>query len=116
MLAPFSIHSFLKVATPEAPPAPATLAPTRRPAVEATPAPSGLPKHIPALDGLRGVAVLLVLFCHATLRPFDSLGPDGTNAAFSGVLDKLILAAARLSWTGVDLFFVPSGFLITGIL
>jgi peptidoglycan/LPS O-acetylase OafA/YrhL len=75
-----------------------------------------LPSHIPALDGIRGLAVLLVLFCHATQRPFESLGPEGTNAVFTGVIDKAILSVARLSWTGVDLFFVLSGFLITGIL
>jgi peptidoglycan/LPS O-acetylase OafA/YrhL len=63
-----------------------------------------LPAHIPALDGIRGLAVLLVLYCHATL-----IEP-------SGALGKLFLATSRLSWTGVDLFFVLSGFLITGIL
>jgi peptidoglycan/LPS O-acetylase OafA/YrhL len=73
-----------------------------------------LPSHIPALDGIRGFAVLLVLFCHATQRPFGS--PDEINAAFTGPIDKAILTAARLSWTGVDMFFVLSGFLITGIL
>ena len=61
--------------------------------------------HIPALDGLRGLAVLLVLFCHATMLK-DLPGPAG----------KLYLALARISWCGVDLFFVLSGFLITGIL
>lgn len=68
--------------------------------------------HIPALDGIRGLAVLLVLFCHATGRPFgEDAGPY-----FTGAIDKLVLALSKLSWTGVDLFFVLSGFLITGIL
>lgn len=73
-----------------------------------------LPSHIPALDGIRGLAVLLVLFCHAAQRPFGE-GAD-VNLIYTGAIDRLILTAARLSWTGVDMFFVLSGFLITGIL
>lgn len=61
--------------------------------------------RMPALDGVRGLAVLLVLFCHATMLN-DVPGAAG----------KLYLALARISWAGVDLFFVLSGFLITGIL
>jgi peptidoglycan/LPS O-acetylase OafA/YrhL len=72
-----------------------------------------LPSHIPALDGIRGIAVLLVLFCHATQRPFGH-GAEA-DASFVGI-DRAILSLARLSWTGVDMFFVLSGFLITGIL
>ena len=60
--------------------------------------------HIPALDGIRGLAVLLVLVCHGTL----------TNPA--GLFGQAFQAATRLTWSGVDLFFVLSGFLITGIL
>ena len=50
--------------------------------------------YYPALDGLRGVAILLVVFLHN----FDFM-----NYFFFG-------------WLGVDLFFVLSGFLITDIL
>jgi peptidoglycan/LPS O-acetylase OafA/YrhL len=61
--------------------------------------------HIRALDGIRGAAILLVLFYH--------LG-NSVGAEF-GVNSKLQVMAG-LGWVGVDLFFVLSGFLITGIL
>src|SRR5262245_5427661 len=72
-----------------------------------------LPSHIPALDGIRGLAVLLVLFWHATQRPFAA---EAANINFDSGIDRVVLSLARVSWTGVDLFFVLSGFLITGIL
>lgn len=53
---------------------------------------SRLPAYMPELDGLRAVAILTVVFFHLQL-PYCSLG-----------------------WGGVNLFFVLSGFLITGIL
>jgi peptidoglycan/LPS O-acetylase OafA/YrhL len=60
---------------------------------------------MPALDGLRGVAIAGVLACH-----FLNAWPGAT------ALDRGAVAALGLGWTGVDLFFVLSGFLITGIL
>lgn len=50
--------------------------------------------HYPALDGIRGVAILLVVFLH--------------NFGFMNYF--------FFGWLGVDLFFVLSGFLITTIL
>ncbi|HXS04133.1 MAG TPA: acyltransferase [Rhodanobacter sp.] len=61
-------------------------------------------QHFAALDGLRGVAIVLVL-----LHGFDVIQPSGT---FGHALDDLL----DLGWIGVQLFFVLSGFLITGIL
>jgi peptidoglycan/LPS O-acetylase OafA/YrhL len=62
--------------------------------------------HLVPLDGLRGLAIVLVLLLHFTT---DMSLPAGTLAA--GVRQ-----AFQIGWIGVDLFFVLSGFLITGIL
>jgi peptidoglycan/LPS O-acetylase OafA/YrhL len=59
-----------------------------------------LRKAIPELDGVRGVAILLVLLCHA--GGFFEWKPLSASFGYGSV--------------GVDLFFVLSGFLITGIL
>jgi peptidoglycan/LPS O-acetylase OafA/YrhL len=61
--------------------------------------------HVPALDGVRGTAVLLVVINHVA----ESL--QGEFEYYDPVT-----TLARLGWVGVDLFFVLSGFLITGIL
>lgn len=64
-------------------------------------------RHLPRLDGLRGVAIGLVMLHHFTI--YGGMRP--------GVgLDRLYYALGQSAWWGVDLFFVLSGFLITGIL
>ena len=72
---------------------------------------SGKPRlaHIPELDGVRGIAAVMVL-CHHLL--FTSVpNPENWNA--------FVLYASRISHAGgngIDLFFVLSGFLITSLL
>lgn len=63
--------------------------------------------RIPALDGLRGVAVIAVIAVHANVL----FGGDTVGGA-SAVVARLLGAG----WIGVDLFFCLSGFLITRIL
>ena len=65
-----------------------------------------LPRHLPALDGLRGIAALLVLAGHW----IGSLSAEYGSALY------IVKRALWLAGTGVDLFFVLSGFLIGGIL
>jgi peptidoglycan/LPS O-acetylase OafA/YrhL len=61
--------------------------------------------RIPPLDGVRGLAILMVMLTH-----------------YDAFLDRrsfpqhILLSVFDYGWAGVDLFFVLSGFLITGIL
>ena len=57
--------------------------------------------RIPELDGVRGLAILMVVFWHYVV----CLVPAGSIMSRIGAS----------SWSGVDLFFVLSGFLIGGI-
>lgn len=67
------------------------------------------------LDILRGIAILLVLGCHfaAELTPSGPGAQPGQNA---GWLKPLAAFFYFFGWTGVDLFFVLSGFLVGGLL
>jgi peptidoglycan/LPS O-acetylase OafA/YrhL len=64
-------------------------------------------RRIRELDGLRGTAILLVLIFHCFTEPIGEVWPNPLS---------YMKYATRLTWTGVDLFFVLSGFLIGGIL
>ena len=66
--------------------------------------------HYPAIDGLRGFAVLLVIWFHSSY--FVTIGME---EQLGGITYGYYLLSI-LGETGVDLFFVLSGFLITGIL
>ncbi len=71
--------------------------------------PAGAPlsaRRFPAADGIRGLAILVVV-----LHNSEFIERNGT-----GFLVKLTGAITATGWVGVQLFFVLSGFLITGIL
>jgi peptidoglycan/LPS O-acetylase OafA/YrhL len=59
--------------------------------------PSWLPNYLPELDGLRGLAILGVVFYHSSPR----------------LVGTWMYGGALWGWSGVLLFFAMSGFLIT---
>src|SRR5258706_12209135 len=59
-----------------------------------------------ALDILRGIAILIVLGRHLFFLPTDLPPPA----------DLFFRTWIRCGWAGVDLFFVLSGFLVSGLL
>jgi peptidoglycan/LPS O-acetylase OafA/YrhL len=66
----------------------------------------GHERHIPELDGIRGLAALAVVFYHAA-----QLTVTGSHGILHAFLDISLFGDL-----GVDVFFALSGFLITGIL
>jgi peptidoglycan/LPS O-acetylase OafA/YrhL len=76
------------------------------PVEHASPAPFRITSgHIPALDGIRGAAAATVFIYHY-----------GGGARSSDFAFHIVGKTIHLGWVGVSLFFVLSGFLITGIL
>lgn len=66
-----------------------------------------LAERISELDGMRGLAILLVLLYHILQR---------NPVPMSGSLFQSLKRFTEMGWAGVDMFFVLSGFLITSIL
>ena len=65
---------------------------------------SSPPSYLPTLDGVRGIAIALVVA--------HQLNHLGGHDIATRIADHLLVGG----WAGVQLFFVLSGFLITGIL
>jgi len=79
----------------------------------AQPVPVAAPRPLlrsvmPGLDAVRGLAVLMVVTYHGF---FWNAATDNMRGA-----ERLIIFSFQGNWLGVQLFFVLSGFLITGIL
>lgn len=70
--------------------------------------PSILRSHMPELDTLRGIAVSMVVLFHGFGFTYGLKGLSG--------IPRILVGLTLAGWTGVNLFFVLSGFLITGIL
>jgi len=79
----------------------------RRPSLPSSSAVRPRQERVPELDGLRGTAIFMVLVFHYLEQQGFVAGGGLTPA-----LQRLVL----MGWSGVDLFFVLSGFLIGGIL
>jgi len=65
-------------------------------------------QRVKELDGIRGIAILMVLVWHTLSCYRDDLSP--------GSVLHYLQMPTRFFWSGVDLFFVLSGFLIGGII
>lgn len=66
-------------------------------------------QHIKALDGVRGLAILIVIFYHVACKIPEAFHPQD-------MINKVFFLVVFGLWIGVDLFFVLSGYLITSIL
>jgi peptidoglycan/LPS O-acetylase OafA/YrhL len=73
------------------------------------PASALLAARMPGIDVLRGMAVLLVVFFHG-------MAYRAPNVHWGSGIADAVYGLTAWGWLGVNLFFVISGFLITGIL
>lgn len=78
--------------------------------------PDGDPKRIPALDGLRGIAALVVVIHHALLASSVALAGIYIGDEASGLAAAMVDTPLSLVWAGreaVFVFFVLSGFVLS---
>jgi len=68
-------------------------------------------KRILQLDGLRGIAILIVILFHYLNNQYIA-----TGAAHLNGVEKFFKKITSLGWSGVNLFFILSGYLIGSIL
>lgn len=71
-------------------------------------------EYLPCIDGLRGIAILLVVWYHVPFLFRDVAGLR--REMLEGTLQRVFWGMSLAGWVGVDLFFVISGLLITSIL
>ena len=69
--------------------------------------------RISSLDFLRGIAILIVLVNHCDS---DNIVGFPDPESFGAFFRKIYWTIHQFGWSGVELFFVLSGFLISGIL
>ncbi len=84
-------------------------APLAQPVAEAVSACALLAAHMPGIDVLRGVAVLMVVVFHG-------MAYQAPDLRWGSRIGDLVYGLTGWGWLGVNLFFAISGFLITGIL
>lgn len=68
-------------------------------------------ERLPVLDGIRGLAIFMIMQYHFWGLGFGFVGIEPRLP-----IDRLAFGVREIGWTSVDLFFVLSGFLITGLL